>query len=266
MARFLRRPLTIIALLILIFTAPLIAVADDLSVAAASDLQFVFPELARQFEAKTGNKVKVSFGSSGNFATQIKNGAPFDLFFSADITYPKDLELAGLIEPGTLYKYARGKIVLWAQRDSRIDLSKGLSVLLDPAIHKIAIANPQHAPYGRAAVAAMQHENIYDKVKEKLVVGENVSQTAQFVQSGNADVGIIALSLSLGEAMRSAGKYQVIPITDYPAIEQACAILKTSQHKQAAREFLTFIKSKAVANLLSTAGFTAPAEQKNTVR
>src|ERR1700674_1187904 len=170
---------------------------SEITVAAASDLTFAFKDVAARFEKQTGSSVKMSYGSSGNFFSQIQNGAPFDLFFSADIDYPRKLEAAGLTEPGSMYPYATGKIVLWAPSVSKLDLSRGLAVLLDPGIRKIAIANPEHAPYGRAAVAAMRHEGIYDKVKDEFVLGENISQTAQFVESGNADVGVLALSLAV---------------------------------------------------------------------
>src|SRR5947209_1738637 len=181
----------------------------EITVAAASDLTFALHDLAAQFEKRTGKQVKLSFGSSGNFFAQIENGAPYDLFFSADIEYPEKLEQAGLTEPGTLFRYATGKLVLWAPKESGIDLSRGLSSLLDPRVKKIAIANPTHAPYGRAAVAALRRENLYDKLAGKLVFGENISQTAQFVLTGNADIGIIAISLALSPPMESKGKYFV---------------------------------------------------------
>src|SRR5271163_2242085 len=138
--------------------------AQGITVAAASDLQFAFQEVATRFQHDSGMSVKLILGSSGNFFTQIQNGAPFDLFFSADSEYPKKLEAAGLAEPGTVYEYAIGKIVLWIPKDSTLDLNRGLAVLRDAKVKKIAIANPEHAPYGRAAVAALQHEKIYDDV------------------------------------------------------------------------------------------------------
>src|SRR5271169_4227212 len=166
---------------------PAAANAAGLKVAAAADLTFAFKDVGARFEKQTGNSLKLTYGSSGNFFSQIQNGAPFDLFFSADVSYPQKLEAAGLTEPGTIYEYATGKLVMWVPNASKLDLSRGLSVLLDPSIRKIAVANPLHAPYGVAAVAALRHAGIYDQVKGKLVLGENISQTAQFVQSGNAD-------------------------------------------------------------------------------
>ena len=194
-------------LLLLILCGAPEASAGQITVAAAADLTFAFKDVSARFEKQTGNSIKLSYGSSGNYFSQIKNGAPYDLFFSADIDFPKKLEAAGLIEPGSIYEYAVGKIVIWVPNSSKLDLSRGLKVLLDPGIHKIAIANPRHAPYGRAAVAAIQHEGIYDQVKSKFVMGEDISQTAQFVQSGNADVGIVALSLALAPAMKTKGRY-----------------------------------------------------------
>src|SRR5437763_9232336 len=135
-----------IAVFLFLFVAQLCA-AEEITVAAAADLQFAFQDLATRFEKETGKHVKLIFGSSGNFFAQIQNGAPFDLFFSADVDYPKRLEAAGLAEPGTIYPYAKGKIVIWARNESKFDLSRGLQVLLDPGIRKIAIANPDHAPY-----------------------------------------------------------------------------------------------------------------------
>jgi len=170
-----------------------IATAQELQVAAAADLQFVFQEVSVRFQKETGHAVKLTFGSSGNFFSQIRNGAPFDIFFSADVDYPRRLEAAGLVEPGTLAQYATGRIALWVRTGSPIDINRGMQALADASIRKIAIANPEHAPYGRAAVAALQHEKIYDKVRDRLVLGENISQAAHFVESSNAATGILAL-------------------------------------------------------------------------
>jgi molybdate transport system substrate-binding protein len=229
--------------------------AQEITVAAAADLQFAMQDVAVRFQKQTGKMIKVTYGSSGNFFQQIQNGAPFDMFFSANLDYPKKLEAAGLIEPGSFYPYADGKIVIWIKNDSKLDLKSGLQVLLDPAVKKIAVANPQHAPYGQAAVAAMQKANIYEKVKDKFVLGENISQTASFVVSGAADVGIVALSLALSPNMKDAGRYMNVTSGDYPPIEQACVILKSSRNKEAAGQFLSYFKSDAVADILKNYGF-----------
>lgn len=233
--------------------------ADVLSIAAAADLSYAFEEATAAFEKRSGHKVRLSFGSSGNFYSQIQNGAPFDLFFSADVDYARKLEAEGLAEPGSLYKYATGRIVLWVPADSSLEIAKlGLNALLDPAAAKIAIANPQHAPYGRAAVAALQKAGIYDKIAGKLVLGENISQAAQFVVSGNAQAGIIALSLAVSPAMRDKGRYHVIPQEDYPPIEQAAVILKASPRKEIAAAFLAYLKSAEGTALLKRYGFVLP--------
>src|SRR5882762_1504761 len=208
--------------------------AQEITVAAAADLQSVMQDVATRFQKETGKTVKLSFGSSGNFFQQLQNGAPFDMFFSANLDYPKKLEAAGLTEPGTFYQYAIGKIVIWVLNDSKLDGSSGLQSLLNPAIKKIAIANPQHAPYGQAAVAAMKKEKVYDKITDKLVLGENISETASFVVSGAADAGIVALSLALSPNMKDKGSYVEIPTGEYPPIEQACVVLKSSKNKETA--------------------------------
>jgi molybdate transport system substrate-binding protein len=236
-----------------------LCVAQEISVAAAADLQFAMEDIAGRFQKETGKTVTPIYGSSGNFYQQIQNGAPFDAFFSANLDYPKKLEAAGFTEPGTYYQYARGKIVIWVPSGSKLDLSSGMKALLDPAVKKIAIANPQHAPYGQAAVAVMQQESIYDKVKDKFVLGENISQTASFVVSGAADVGIVALSLALSPNMKGKGRYVEVPPGEYPPIEQACVILRSSKNKEAAREFLSFVKTPAMADVLRSYGFDVQA-------
>jgi molybdate transport system substrate-binding protein len=234
--------------------------AAEITVAAAADLTFAFPEAAAKFQKETGNSVRLVYGSSGNFFSQIKSGAPYDMFFSADVDYPKKLAADGLTEPGSMYEYAAGRIVIWVASNSKLAIGRGLPVLLDSGIRKIAIANPRHAPYGRAAAAAMRHEGIYDRIKDKLVLGENVSQTAQFVASGNADVGIIALSLALAPAMKARGRYFEIPSVDYPPIIQAAVILKAAPDKAAARQFLDFLKQPAGVGLMESYGFALPNE------
>jgi len=229
--------------------------AQSITVAAAADLQFAMQDVATQFQKQSGKAVKLIYGSSGNFFQQLQNGAPFDMFFSASLDYAKKLDAAGLTEPGSYYEYARGRIVLWAPQDSKLDLSSGMNVLLNPSIKKIAIANPQHAPYGQAAVAGMQKEGIYDKVKDKFVLGENISQTASFVMSGSADIGIVALSLALSPNMKDKGRYFEVPAGDYPPIEQACVILRSSKSKETAKQFLAFMKTTAAVDTLKKYGF-----------
>lgn len=233
--------------------------AQEITVAAAADLQSAMQEVATRFQKETGKTVKVIYGSSGNFFQQIQNGAPFDMFFSANLDYPKKLEAGALTEPGTFYQYAVGRIVIWVPNDSKLDVSSGLRSLLNPSIKKIAIANPQHAPYGQAAVAAMKKEEVYDKVADKFVLGENISQTASFVVSGSADVGIVALSLALSPNMNDKGRYAEVPAGEYPPIEQACVILNSSKNKETAHQFLSFFKTPAVTDVLRSYGFEVQA-------
>jgi molybdate transport system substrate-binding protein len=232
--------------------------AQEITIAAAADLQFVMQDVGVRFQSETGKSVKLIYGSSGNFAQQLQNGAPFDMFFSANLDYPKQLEAAGLIEPGTFYPYAIGKIVVWVPNNSKLDVSVGLKALLDPSIKKIAIANPEHAPYGKAAVAAMKKENIYDQLKDKFVLGENISQTATFVASGSADGGIVALSLALSSNMKDKGRYAEVPASDYPPIEQACVIIRSSKNKTIAAQFQKFIQSSTIRELFQKYGFAIP--------
>ncbi len=239
------------------------AQGEEIRVAAAADLKFGMAELSEKFEKQTGIKVNVTYGSSGNFFSQIQNGAPFDLFFSADIEYPKKLETAGLAERGTLYEYAVGRIVIWMPANANVDVTKlGWNALLDSSVEKIAIANPDHAPYGRAAVAALQKAGIYEQVKTRLVYGENISQVVQFVQSGNAQAGIVAMSLTVSPAMRD-GKQWLIPAEMYPPIEQGAIVLKDAKNREAAKTFLDFVRSPAGRSMLAKYGFEFPKKQKN---
>ena len=232
---------------------------QEITVAAAADLQFAMQDVAARFQKQTGKTVKLIYGSSGNFSQQIQNGAPFDMFFSANQDYPKQLEAAGLTEPGSYYRYGQGKIVIWVPQDSKLNLNSGLKVLGDASVKKIAVANPEHAPYGQAAVAAMKRAGVYEQAKAKLVLGENISQAASFVVSGAADAGIVALSLALSPNMKGKGRYAEIATSDYPAIEQACVILRTSKNKESAKEFLSFVKSQEVAEVLRQYGFEVQA-------
>jgi molybdate transport system substrate-binding protein len=235
-----------------------LAGAQSLTVAAASDLQSALPAIASQFEKETGQKVGLTFGSSGNFFTQIQNGAPFDVFLSADIEYPKRLEGSGHAEPGSLYEYATGRLVLWTRNDSGIDVRGGLTELAGPRVRRVAIANPEHAPYGRAAVAALRHERLYEQVQAKCVLGENISQAAQFAQSGAADVGILALALALSPALKSSGTYLDIPESWYPPIQQAAVVLASSRQKPLARRFVEYLKKPDTVRILQSYGFAVP--------
>jgi molybdate transport system substrate-binding protein len=233
-----------------------------ITVAAASDLEFAMNEIVADYQKETGCMVRVTAGSSGNFFTQIENGAPFDVFFSADIDYPKKLEAESFAVAGTTVQYAVGKIVLWTRQDSHVDLNKGLAILRDPAIRKIAIANPEHAPYGRAAEQALKSAGVYDAVKGRLVLGENISQAAEFAESGNADVGIVALSLALSAPLKDKGRYSQIPENLYAPLQQGATIIRASKNIDSARAFLAYIKKPAIAALLTRYGFAMPTAGK----
>jgi molybdate transport system substrate-binding protein len=254
----------IAAALIALIACPSAATQEHtVRIAAAADLKFAMVELAQKFQEQTGAKVDVTYGSSGNFFSQIRNGAPFDLFFSADVEYPRKLADSGVADPATLYEYAVGRIVIWTPPEARLDVTRDTwKVLLDPSVQKVAIANPEHAPYGRAAVAAMQKAGVYEQVKPKLVFGENISQAAQFVQSGSAQAGIIALSLALSPPMRD-GKYWVIPADMHPLIAQGAVLLRSAKNKNGATAFLSFVRSPAGREILSRFGFQFPSPGRN---
>jgi molybdate transport system substrate-binding protein len=238
------------------------AVGQEITVAAAADMNAVLPELAARYPKQTGQAVKLSFGSSGNLTNQIRNGAPFDVFFSADEEYPKQLVADGLAVRDSLYRYAVGRLVLWVPSESTLDLQKlGMQALLDSSVTKIAVANPQHAPYGRAAEAALKHFGIYDQVAAKLVLGENVAQAAQFVESGNAQAGLIALSHALAPAMKNKGRYWMVPLDSYPPLNQAAVVLSRSKSQARARKFLEFVSAPEATSLLEAYGFSLPAEK-----
>ena len=239
------------------------AAGQEITVAAAADMNAVLPELAARYTKQTGLATKLSFGSSGNLANQIRNGAPFDVFFSADEEYPKQLAADGLAVRDSLYRYAVGRLVLWVPTESTLDLQKlGMTALMDPSIKKCSIANPQHAPYGRAAEAALRHLGIYDQVASKLVLGENVAQAAQFVESGNAQAGLIALSHALAPALKNKGRYWIVPVDSYPTLNQAAVVLSSSKRPDAARKFLEFVRSPEATSLLEAYGFSLPAEKR----
>src|SRR5712691_6588566 len=235
--------------------------SQGITVAAAADLNAALSELASNYQKQTGKTANLAFGSSGNLFNQIQNGAPFDLFFSADEDYSKQLVTAGLAEPSSFYRYAVGRLVLWVPVSSPLDIEHaGMNALLEPSAKKIAIANPQHAPYGRAAVAALRHFGIYERVADRLVLGENVSQAAQFVESGNAQVGIVALAHALAPTMKGKGRYWEIPDESYPTLNQAVVVLSRSSARKEAVEFLNYLKTSPATDVFRRYGFSVPKE------
>ena len=220
-----------------------------LSLAAAADLQFALAEGARQFHRQhPQTELAIDYGSSGNFYAQIRNGAPFDVFLSADVQYARNLA------SDAVFVYAAGRIAVWVPASSKLDPS---TALRDPSVRRIAIANPQHAPYGRAAEAALRSMGLYDSVEKKLVLGENISQTLQFIQSGAADTGIVALSLAMAPNVREQGRYWEVPVSANPKIEQGGVILKDSPE---AREFREWLLGPSGRSLLKQYGFSLPGE------
>jgi molybdate transport system substrate-binding protein len=246
----------VLLLLSAVFSLP--APAQDLTIAAAADLRSTLDEVADRFQAYSGAHIKLIYGSSGNFYQQIQNGAPFDLFLSANAEYPKKLESAELAMSGSYYEYARGKLILLVPANSKLELNQGLRVLLDPEVKKIAIADPAHAPYGQAAVAALKAEKIYETVAPKIVTGENVSQAASFVLSGAADVGIVALSLALSPSTDSRVHYAEVPARDYPPIQQACIVLRSSKNQKLAMQFESYLRSPEATQIFRRYGFEVP--------
>ena len=229
-----------------------------LRIAAAADLQPVLPALLLEFQSETGIRAEASYQSSATLAAQILNGAPFDLFLAADLSFPQRVIAAGLSEETEPIAYARGTLVLWAGKDGRFR-TLSMDSLKDPALKSVAIANPEHAPYGRAAQAALTHLGLYDALKSKLVIAENIAQTAQYVDSGNAELGLISLTSAVTPRLRASGQYVVVPQDAYPPILQGAVILKHPSGTQAARRFLDFLATPAIQHQLEVGGLS-PAE------
>ena len=247
----------IILLLLTIAFAPAV-LAEKITIAAASDLKGCLDEVAASFrKAHAGDEVEVVYGSSGKFKTQIEQGAPFDLFFSADIGFPRDLLKANLAV-GEVHPYAIGRLVLWSKT---IDASTLKVTDLSRAdIRKIAIANPQHAPYGKRAEEALRASGVWEKVEGKLVYGENISQTAQFADSGNAQVGIIALSLVLGPELAGKGSYSLVPDSLHEPLEQGFVITRRAADNLLAKSFADYMGSGQTRAVMVRYGFALQGE------
>ena len=243
-------------------TSPVAASKLSISVAAASDLKYVLEEIIAEFqEIHPQIAVKATFGSSGNFYTQLSNEAPFDLFLSADISYPQKLIEQGVAIPESLFVYALGRIVLWVRQDSPIIVEReGIAALKNPNIKKIAIANPVHAPYGRAAEAALHHFDVYEELKDRLVLGENVTQAAQFVETGAADIGIIAVSLAIADPLREKGRRWPFPTDSYPTLEQGGVIMSATRERKACELFFQYLRSEQGREIFKRYAFAQPGE------
>ena len=249
------RPL-LLAALTLLFAAT--AHADKVTVAAAADLKFALDEIVATFKrSNPADEVQVIYGSSGKFHTQIQQGAPYDLYFSADIAYPRALAKAGFAA-SEVRPYALGRIVLWS---AGLDASQmTLASLADPRVARIAIANPKHAPYGKRAEEALRAAGLWEKVEPKLVYGENIAHTAQFVQTGNAQVGIIALALALSPELARRGGYWLIPEQLHEPLEQGFIITRRAAGNAAARRFADYMDSQAARRVMTRYGFVLPGE------
>jgi molybdate transport system substrate-binding protein len=233
-----------------------------LTVSAAADLTYAFEELGKQFEAETGHKVVFNFGSTGQLAQQIEQGAPVDLFAAANVSFVEELERQGLILPDTKELYARGRITIWTRADNPLQITS-LTDLTRPEVQRIAIANPDHAPYGVAARQAMQTAGIWEAVQPKLVLGENVRQTLQYAETGNVDVAIVALSLSVPAAAAAgeSGRWTLIPQELHPPIDQALVVIKDTKHAAAARAFAAFVNGPQGRPIMRKYGFVLPGEE-----
>lgn len=237
------------------FLISMTAQAQIVKIAAAADLRYAMDEVVKAYKKNnSGATIEVIYGSSGNAFTQISNGAPYDIFFSADIIYPQKLKEAGLTLTDPKL-YAIGRIVLWS---ATLDVSRGLSVLVENPNIKIAVANPEHAPYGQRSVEALKYYQLYEKVDKQLIYGENVSQAAQFCMTGNADAGLIALSLVQSPSMKNHGKYFLIDSKAHRPLEQGYSILKHAKGNKYAFSLAEFISSTESMSIFEKYGFTLP--------
>ena len=234
------------------------AKAEELTIAAAADLKFAMAEVVENFRVQhPADKIAVIYGSSGKFLTQIENGAPFDLYFSADIAYPRELESKGLVA-GAAQPYAVGRIVLWSLKPELANMT--LQKLPQAAISKFAIANPLHAPYGKRAKEALRHAGVWEAMQPKLVLGENIAHTAQFVDSGAAEAGIVALSLVLSPALQGKGTWTLIPVDWHAPLEQGYVILAGARENKLAHAFATYIATEPARAVMRRYGFVLPGE------
>lgn len=246
-----------IAALILGFTC-FAAHAEKITIAAAADLKFAMDEIAQAFnKTNPADKVEVTYGSSGKFHKQIQQGAPYDMFFSADIAFPRELVKAGMVASEVI-PYAFGRIVLWSATQDASKMT--LASLADPKITRVAIANPKHAPYGKRAEEALRATGVWEVVQPKLVYGENISQTAQFALTGNAQVGVVALSLAVHPELAGKGGYWLIPENLHQPLEQGFVITKRAENNLLAKRFAEFISSKPARAVMTKFGFVLPGD------
>lgn len=233
--------------------------AERVSIAAASDLVFCLEALHAEFaKAEPATAIQVATGSSGNFHAQIRNGAPYDVFLSADLRYPRALIDAGAADEPSLTLYAIGRIAVWTLRPD-LDLASLAATVRSPLVRRFAIANPDHAPYGLAAQQALEASGLWTEVRSRLVFGENISQAAQFVQTGNAEAGIVAMSLVLAPALAGQGRWMEIPAELHAPLEQGAVLTTRGAANPAARRYLDFLRSPAARAIFDRYGFRLPA-------
>lgn len=229
-----------------------LAAQQKVKVAAAANLRYVLEEIKKQYESDNKEtEVVITFGSSGTLTQQIVNGAPFDLFMAADIEFPQKVKDQGFAI-GEVKTYIYGKVAMWS---TTIDVKKGLKTVTLPEVKKIAIADPQKAPYGKNAVELLKNQNLYDQISSKIVWGENISQAAQYAFTGNAEIGFIALSLALAPEMKGKGIYYILPDKICPPIAQGCVLLKHSSQNSETQKFMTYVTSKACDKLWKEYGY-----------
>jgi molybdate transport system substrate-binding protein len=244
---------TALGLLLVVTYLPLLNAQAPLRVAAAADLEPVLPPVFAQFQHQTGIRPEATYKASAVLTTQILNGAPFDLFLSADLGYPQKLVAAGMADSSAPIPYAKGTLVLWARRDSPLP-PPSIALLRSPELKTLAIANSRQAPYGRAAVAALRNLKLYGSLKSRIVTAENIGQTAQFVDSGNAQAGLISLTSALTPTLSSVGSYFLIPRDLYPPLEQGAIVVNKSRQQTAAHRLLDFLLSAPVQAELAKRG------------
>ncbi len=243
-----------------VVAAAALSFAGEAKITAAADLVYCFKEMEAAFEKKNpGEKLTIAYGSSGKAYTQISNGAPYDMYFSANMEYVQKLKDAGLAVTNPK-PYAYGRIGIWTKKTSGIDVSKGLPILLDPKVKKISLPDPAHAPYGVAAVNALKSQNYLEKVKSKFALGENATQSAQFAQSGAAEVALLPISLGYSDVLKKEGNYYLLPGSWHNDIVQGYAILKGGKDNPTAKKFEEFVSSKEAREIFKKYGFVLPNE------
>jgi molybdate transport system substrate-binding protein len=235
--------------------APAVA-SKTLTVSAAADLMPAFQEIGRLYAERNGTRVNFNFGSTGQLAQQIERGAPVDVFAAANVAYIDELENKNLILPDTKRLYATGRITVWTRRDSRLRLER-IEDLARDDVRRIAIANPEHAPYGIAAREALETAGVWEKVQSRLVFGENISQTLQYAESGNVDAAIVALSLSVSS---ENGRWTLVPAELHKPLKQALAVIKSTKNETAARAFAAFVNGAEGRGVMQKYGFILPDE------